>query len=192
MPPFLGDPQKDVGRSPYVATVKEVIDALGTSLHRCLILRGWLAYRAELLKLELDGFQWVAGSFCEDVSFRVPSRTPPEPDDIDIVTFVRLPEGADGAALATGLVKKRELFNPLSKQKFKCDAYFGAVVAANHVDLQFATYWYGLFSHRRTDFQWKGLLRVELASNDPEAADALAEIEQSLALAIPVTVGDDR
>ncbi len=186
IPPFLGAPEESGQRSPYVATAREVVDALGTSLPRCQILKGWLAYRKELLKLNVDGFQWVAGSFCEDVAFRTPPRDPPEPGDVDIVTFVR-PPPIDANAFLQKLAAHRQVWNPLAKQTFKCDAYFGTVIN-DHVDLQFATYWYGLFSHRRNDFQWKGLLRVDLASDDAAAAVALAEAESSLTPVVPEAV----
>ena len=41
-------------------------------------------------------------------------------------------------------------------------------------------YWYGLFSHQRETFLWKGLLRIELMSDDEQALELLnaADAEQ--------------
>jgi hypothetical protein len=38
-------------------------------------------------------------------------------------------------------------------------------------------YWYGLFSHRRADALWKGMLQLPLDSDDELARTALATLQ---------------
>jgi hypothetical protein len=81
IPPFVGDPAATGQRSPYRVSAVEVIGTFATSARRCDILQGWLKHRAALHSLGIvDGFQWLDGSFCEQLSSR-------EPNDIDLVTF---------------------------------------------------------------------------------------------------------
>jgi len=161
LPAFLGDPTQPQ-RSPYSASLVEVVRALGTSPARRAILRGLLAYRAELRRVGVkDGFQWLDGSFVE--------RLGREPNDIDVVTFAaKLPTMASLAAA------DRDLFIPTKvRSSFKCDAYLVSLASQKLVEV--TTYWYGLFSHRRTTLEWKGLVRVAL-DDATDDASALREL----------------
>lgn len=69
LPPFVGEPAARAQRSPYEANVSDVVRRFATSAKRCDILRGWLSHRGRLHALGfVDGFQWLDGSFCEQLA----------------------------------------------------------------------------------------------------------------------------
>ena len=77
-----------VERSPYRVALTDVMVRFATSPERRQILRGWLGYRAALHGMGLtDGFQWLDGSFLEQVEML--ERRPPQ--DMDVVTFLNPP-----------------------------------------------------------------------------------------------------
>jgi len=66
--------------------------------------------------------------------------------------------------------KNVELFNPMmAKAKYKCDAYYIDLNKTSHLLVQDASYFNGLFSHQRDTGVWKGMLRIDLISDDPTA-----------------------
>jgi hypothetical protein len=165
LPPFLDDPASLV-RSPYRCSMVEVARTFGTTAARRRILHGLLRYRAELRRVGVgDGFQWLDGSFAE--------RRGAEPKDVDVVTFAkRVPPKAVVSEA------DRALFDPdRARAEFSCDAYFVSLGTHRLVDV--VTYWYGLLSHRRDSFEWKGMVRVELddVEDDARAREALAQPE---------------
>jgi hypothetical protein len=165
LPPLVGQAHDPGMRSPYPASMVEIVNRFATSAPRRAILRGLVAYRAELRAIGIDrGFQWLDGSYVEDVeATRLRS-----PADIDLVTFARRPAGTElNDAWATLLERRCDLFSPReAKLKFRCDAYF---VDLGTVEVEWlvmrATYWASLFSHRRDTHLWKGMLQVDLADD---------------------------
>jgi hypothetical protein len=178
LPPHLAGPAATYSRSPYVVTLAEFVERFATSEPRRRILRGYLDYRAELHAVGFaDGYQWLDGSFVEAVEV---TRGRP-PNDLDIVTFYGRPAGAatDGSWEA-GLSRDRpELFDPRrTKTEFKCDTYYVCQTTDDpRLLVEVATYWYGLFSHRRDAGIWKGMVQVPLegVDGDREARKILNE-----------------
>jgi hypothetical protein len=131
-----------------------------------LATRGWLG----LHRLGLtDGFQWVDGSFLEDVE-TIEHRVP---RDIDVVSFFHTPANANFSG------EDMQLFDQaVAKGRFKVDAYFVELDQVKPRELAFwSAYWYSMWSHRRTQ-AWKGFLQIELApTEDAEALDWLAQFE---------------
>ena len=136
-------------RAPYRAALEELVERFATSPARAEILQGLLNYRLALHQTGITaGFQWVNGSFVENVE-ALEGRPP---NDIDVVTFCAVPDGGyahlfDGDAI---------------KDAFQVDAYFfplNASLTAPRVH-QIA-YWYSMWSHRRNGL-WKGFLEVDL------------------------------
>lgn len=179
LPPFVG-PNGPGGAAsdmtPYTATLVEVVDRFGTTDHRRAILRDWLQHRQEMRGHGIEaGFQWVDGSFVEDKI----------PGDIDVVTFFRRP------AHSPTVTHIRALFmlNPdvfkksVVKQRIKVDAMFVDLDASPEAVVEGTRYYGGLFSHRREDSLWKGMVRVSLDA--AEDAIALAMLDQ---LDAPVAV----
>lgn len=163
LPPFLGSPAAP-SRSPYDVSLRELVERFGTTVERRTILRGLLQYRAALHRLGYSrGFQWVNGSFTENVE-RIEARAP---RDVDVVTFVHDPScssGLDGDAAA--------LDHTTAKAAYKVDSYIVELDQLPAPDLvRQSSYWYSLWSHRRS-LVWKGFLQVSLTP-DEDAADAL-------------------
>ena len=71
--------------SPYRISLSELVIRFGTSAIRRRLLLGLLDYRKALYRAGISGgFQWVSGSFVEDVE----NRKGRGPADIDIATFL--------------------------------------------------------------------------------------------------------
>jgi hypothetical protein len=170
LPPFVGaDPTGRAGSSPYEASCSEVASRFGTSDARILLLQSWIKYRLALQDLGvIDGFQWLDGSFLEDAE----SRLGRPPNDIDLVTFAQRPLGL--IDFNSFVQKNFSLFSSTATGKnFSCDAYFVDLDKPANLIVDDTRYWYGLFSHRRSTFEWKGMIQVPLQSDDGAAMSIL-------------------
>lgn len=172
VPPIPADPQFATAhpRSPYVVSLMDVVQRFSDTPKRIEILHGFLRYRAALHGAGLtQGFQWLDGSFLEDKERMIKQ----DPKDIDVATFYHLPAGLTQAHLN----KSDPLtFGPdgvARKAHYFVDAYLISLgmspverlVAQSH-------YWYGVFSHSRRNFLWKGFLQIDLASGEDNTAAA--------------------
>lgn len=168
IPPHLGNPAVFTDLSPYPCTTLELCIKLGSSPKRKEILRGYLEFREKLYNFGLlNGFQWLDGSFLEDVE----TRELRPPNDLDIVTIywgyditfqnnlvVSFPEFAD---------------SQLAKKTYSVDHYPFDAGHSPKVTVDYARYWVQLFSHNR-DAVWKGMLQISLNTpNDDKQALAL-------------------
>jgi hypothetical protein len=123
-----------------------------------------------------EGFQWLDGSFveaCEVVKGRPPG-------DIDVVSVVRRPAAvaADLAWRQFVAAHRGTLFNPdHCKATYSCDAYFIDLNIPPPTVSEQTAYWFGLFSHQRDTFRWKGMVQVDLQCDDDGAMQVLAGIE---------------
>lgn len=71
-----------------------------------------------------------------------------------------------------------DLFDPdWCKANFSCDAYFLDLDVGPGLVSEQSAYWFGLFSHQRDTFRWKGLVQVDLQCDDDGAMQTLAAIE---------------
>jgi hypothetical protein len=107
------------------------------------------------------GFQWLDGSFLEDVETL--EHRPPR--DIDVVTFLHTPANVEPSTTDLAVL------NPAAaKQQFRVDAYLVELdeITPEHLVSQ-STYWYSMWSHRRNQ-AWKGYLQIDLAATDDEQA----------------------
>jgi hypothetical protein len=129
---------------------------------------GFLTLRDLLFDLGIKGFQWLDGSFLEDIEAQA-SR---DPGDIDVVTFVADP--LDLHALATLINSNLWLLDQNhTKTNYRVDHFLVPLGSAPRNLIELTRYWYGLFSHRR-DGVWKGMLKVDLSDPiDDAAASAL-------------------
>jgi len=179
LPPTGQDPLS-MDRSPYQVSLLDVVGRFATNTKRREILEGFLRYRAVLHEAGLvAGFQWIDGSFAEHVE----SLQQRVPEDIDVVTFYRRPTGVLPPALLERLVR---LFSRDTETRehilaeFKVDGYPVDLALPAPVLVEKATYWYGLWSHRR-DRSWKGYLELSLApEEDGEAMKLLADHRQEV------------
>jgi len=168
LPPFDEHSPVSSHRSPYAVSLKDVVMRFATSAERRTVLRGFLGYRQALHQLGLhSGFQWLDGSFMEDVETL--EKRPPR--DMDVVTFVNVPEDFNLTVDDLSIFQ-----NDSAKARFQVDAY---LVEMNLLPIEQvvgrSAYWYSLWSHRRNQ-AWKGFLQIDL--NPAEDAEALVWLGQ--------------
>lgn len=154
-------------RSPYHASLTDLVLRYATSTERNALLQGFLSFREALHASGLDqGFQWVDGSFLENIEL-IEERGP---HDIDVVTFYYSPNGQ----AQEDLVRHAPLlFDRVhTKEVYRVDAYFVELNGRAPEPLVDETvYWYSLWSHSRNG-QWKGYVQLDLSSADDQAAQA--------------------
>ena len=145
---------------------------LGHTPQRCVLLKGLFAYRQALIDLGFShGFQWLDGSFVEHIE----THEIRAPNDVDVVTFAKTPSGLDPAQILTLSQAHPDVFEPArTKQHFGCDAYLVRLDGLPERLVSRAAYYQGLFSHRRSDNLWKGMLMLPLQSDDDAALLALS------------------
>ncbi|HEX6376744.1 MAG TPA: hypothetical protein VFZ91_13610 [Allosphingosinicella sp.] len=141
-------------------------------------MRGWLAHRGALRALGFDrGFQWLDGSFVED---KVPR-------DLDIVTFTHRPAAAAHTIQLSQLFASNpeQLRRDRIRARYSLDAFFVDLNGSPETVVNASRYFLGLFSHRRGDDLWKGMLQVRMEDVQDDTA-ALALLN---APPIPAPVG---
>jgi hypothetical protein len=165
LPPFLGaSPGGSPSEmAPYRVTVAEVVQRFATSPERAKILTGFLDYRAALRGAGISsGFQWIDGSFVEDVE----ASRGRAPADVDLVTFVSASQSGQVNALH---VARHPLADRAHvKSAYSCDAFFVTLGSSPVSLVSLTRYWFGLFSHQRGTRIWKGMLEVPLDTTDDD------------------------
>ncbi len=169
LPPHSGNPTEPGQLSPYPCTTVDLCEKLGTSPERRSILGRFLDFRDRLRSEGLTtGFQWLDGSFLEDVETRLGRP----PADLDVVTVYW---GYDMGFQNNLMAAFPEFASPrLAKSAYAIDHYpFDAGFAPERT-VEFARYWSLLFSHNRVGV-WKGMLKIDLdtPSDDLAARPAL-------------------
>jgi hypothetical protein len=153
--------------SPYVVTIDELVARFNTSPQRKAILNGLVSFRERLRSLGISGWQWVDGSFLEDIEN---TRSRP-PGDIDIVTFFVRPASITSGDWNTFVTANLGVFDPAqAKATFKCDAYFVDIAFGPYFVVRQTGYWFGLFSHQKITEVWKGVLEIPLPLVDGDVA----------------------
>ncbi|MEZ4363230.1 MAG: hypothetical protein R3B48_23850 [Kofleriaceae bacterium] len=158
-------------RSPYVVSLTDYVLRFGQTPERRAVLDGFLRYRAELHEAGVvQGFQWLNGSFLEHVEL-TEGRAP---NDVDVVTFYRLPAGVSQAQLMAKL--GAHVDHDSVKAAFLVDHYFVSLGMDAERLARTSAYWYSVWSHRRNQL-WKGFVQVDLApAEDTVAAATLASL----------------
>lgn len=184
LPPMLGQQPATPGQmSPYGCSCVELVQRMGSSKERLNLLDGLLRYRAALRDLGfVRGFQWLDGSFVEDVE----SHQSRAPRDVDVVTFAHSPAGVGATELQGLLQANPKVFDaPMTKLEFGCDAYTVPLDKSPERLVARTAYYLQLFSHRRGDQVWKGLLQIPLESDDAQARQMLDNAISGENLAAP-------
>ena len=164
LPPVHPDEPIGRERSPYLISLVDLILKFGSSPERLVILDGLLRLRAALHSAGVvGGFQWLDGSFLEQVEL-TESRAP---RDIDVVTFVESTEGVSLTAENEWIAE-----HDLVKSKCLVDHYFVELNLPSRSLIAQTTYWYSMWSHRRSQL-WKGFLQIDLAPTDDAMAEAV-------------------
>ena len=149
-------------RSPYSLSLPEFVHRFGQSVERRNLINGLLRYRALLQQAGVgSGFQWINGSFVEDVE-RIRGRPPA---DVDVVSFISLPDGVSEPDFygSHGDIFDRDHI----KSHFSIDGYIVAMVPIEPETVLYAirnaVYWYSVWSHTR-EHLWKGYIELDLDS----------------------------
>jgi hypothetical protein len=163
--------------APYPTSLSELAQRFCTSARRVALFRGLLNYRAAMVSLGFDqGYQWIDGSFVEAVE--TTRGTPP--NDIDLVTLTVRPSAWLTLTLPqvqAAMASRPDLFLAHeAKKAFSCEAFVIDIGQPAHAVAKQLVYWYGLFSHQRATFLWKGIVEVPLVSDDAAAAAYLATL----------------
>lgn len=168
LPPFEGERlSSSAHSSPYPVSASELVQRFATTAPRCAILDGMLRYRSELRGVGfVQGFQWLDGSFVEDVE----SREDRAPKDMDLVTFAYAPAGMSKAQINEMMAARPDMFDrDRCEAGFLCDTFLVSLTSSPDWLVTQTRYWYGLYSHRRGDALWKGMLQLPLDSDDVAA-----------------------
>lgn len=170
LPPWASTigPAAPGARSPYRTTLLDFVRRFAITDARMTICQGLIDYRDELRQMGVQGFQWLDGSFVEDVENFRPSK--PRPADIDVVTFADFGLQHD-AQLA--------LLGTRARQRYCVDGYFVSLLMPPDELVERTAYWFGLFGHRRTDAAWKGMVQVELGTSDQDAVQHLQALQHT-------------
>jgi len=156
IPPHLGNPAMSSYISPYNCSTLELCQTFATSPKRIDILKGLLAFRSKLTTYGLvNGFQWLDGSFLEDVE----TREQRPPNDLDLVTIYWGYNLPFQLTLAQNLPEFAD--SDLSKTTFLLDHYPFDAGKSPEFAVSYSSYWIQLFSHNR-DSVWKGMLQIDL------------------------------
>jgi hypothetical protein len=107
-------------------------------------------------------FQWLDGSFVESKL----------PRDLDVFTFLSRPIGYRDTTLLKQLVMTNlTLFDRSQlKASFRLDFFAVDLDGSAETLVNMSRYFFGLFSHRRGDDLWKGMLQVRLENIADDAA----------------------
>lgn len=183
LPPFVGsDPANPAEQAPYRTTMVDVVNRFSFNIERVVILEGIFSYREKMRSINVQGYQWLDGSFVEDCE---KTRNRP-PADIDVITFAYRPFDQQSGFMDTpsfdALTDQHpDLFDAdEAKSSFKCDAYYVDFNQSPHLLAQSVTYWCNLFSHSRVNNLWKGILQVDLNVDDTQARDILEMKKQEI------------
>lgn len=170
LPPFLpgNEPTSSAAMAPYRTSIKDLVAEFSGTPERVSILNGLLDFRRNLRNVGIeDGFQWIAGSFMEDCEN---NRGRP-PNDVDVVTFARRPtqhqkqdEWNQFVAANQNVFSTRTV-----KAAHSCDAFYVDLYLPPELVVSRSRYWFGLFSHQRSTYLWKGMLEVPLVDDDAAA-----------------------
>lgn len=169
LPPVNSAQPVSPDRSPYIVSLTDYVLRFSDTPQRHAVLSGFLEYRAALHAAGLvEGFQWLDGSFLERVEL-LENRAP---NDLDVVTFFRLPVGrsqADILAANPVLVDHDQL-----KARYRVDAYLVDLGMKPEQLARRSAYWYSMWSHRRNRL-WKGFVQIDLGPlEDASASETLA------------------
>ena len=174
LPPFVDSPTSAGQRSPYAVGLTDLVLRFSDTAKRRTLLTGLLDFRAALHSAGIgEGFQWINGSFVEDTTH----HSELDPNDIDVVTFLKLPDGLSQAQLVDGNPSLFDL--DATRRRYGLDAY---TVVLDAGDLTYlvrrVAYWNSLWSHDRNQ-RWKGYLEIDLS--DSEDAIARAALNEAFA-----------
>lgn len=178
LPPFLPNSTSAIfeDTSPYRITMLELVRRFAISDERRKLLHGLIQYRRALRDAGfVDGFQWIDGSFTEDCEA---NRKRP-PSDIDLVSFLHRPETyrTEDDKYSEFFYANVSLFDKnKTKPNYHCDAFYVDLDGHPLPLVSNTRYWFGLFSHQRDTYLWKGMLELQIQDDDESAIQLLEQL----------------
>lgn len=174
IPPHEATNPTSSNRAPYAVSLTDFVLRFSTSPQRIAILTGFLNYRATLHAAGLmAGFQWIDGSFVEHIEVGTRNRPP---GDVDVVNFYHLPPGETQASLVAkfpALFPANATDKKTQKDTYLVDAFSVNLGTPSERLVDRSAYWYGVWSHQKETFKWKGFLQLDLAPADDANARLL-------------------
>lgn len=169
IPPIDETDPTSLARSPYEMDIIKFVTMFALTPARIKILRGFLLFRSALALAGLsDGFQWIDGSFTENIEL-IERRSP---NDVDVVTFFNFQPGDDDQIV---FGRNPDIFDqPLVKKGYLVDSYFENLQAPGANLVARAAYWYSMWSHKR-DLSWKGFIQIPLSPQLDDVAMAILD-----------------
>ncbi|MBZ0161820.1 MAG: hypothetical protein K8H74_03820 [Notoacmeibacter sp.] len=171
LPPYIsGHPTTPSARSPYPATMMEVVERFCTSLDRAKLLKGLNQYRKHLHSGGfISGTQWIDGSFIENVE----AMRKRSPSDIDVVTLFSRPLKYQVEPNSWAKDYENYIFGAFFDTRkmisaYRCDTYGVDLDAGARALVRNSTYWFGLFSDIRGSTEKKGIVEIPLAMDPME------------------------
>lgn len=173
IPPFLGNPAHGSNQiSPYLTTSLELCQRFAISSQRIDILRKFLAFRTEMRRFGISGFQYLDGSFMEDIENSSLNRPP---NDLDLLTFFRPVTPIQEANILANFTDFVDRTN--CKLNYSLD-HMLINLGGDPISLvEFTRYYIQLFTHNRSNI-WKGMLKLEvgIANEDDDANNFLMSL----------------
>ena len=167
LPPYYNGPSFDINaQSPYTCDILEICQRFGINDARRTILKGFIQFRLECVALGITGFQWIDGSFVENIE-AIESRNP---RDIDVITFFCVKDATEESRILAAFPEFADA--KLSKVKFSVDHYPVLFNTDPYRTMMSTKYWTMLFSHNRRGV-WKGMLQLPIYDTDDKDKEAL-------------------
>lgn len=167
IPPVDEADQTSHARSPYSMDIVNFVTMFALTPQRIRILKGFVDFRVALSNVDItDGFQWVDGSFTENIEM-IEGRPP---NDVDVVTFFNLqPDDDDHTVIS----RNPNLFDhDTVKSSYLVDSYFESLQVGGEYLVARTVYWYSMWAHKR-DLSWKGFLQIPLSPHLDHVALAI-------------------
>ena len=173
IPPYIGNPADNSNNvSPYPTTSLELCQRFATSPQRIDILKRYLAFRIEMRKFGITGFQYLDGSFLEDIE-NSPFKRPP--DDLDLLTFFAPVTAAQEASILANFLDFVDRAS--CKTNYQLDHMVVNLGSHPIYIVEFTRYYIQLFTHNRSNV-WKGMLKLDIGTKgeDDDANDFLISL----------------
>lgn len=174
LPPYVQDTLRiaQLG-SPYITDIQTFIETFTErfpdSYQRRTFLRELLTFRGQLRACgEVHGFQWIAGSFVEQIENSDHNRGPRSPHDIDIINFVSPQNEITKTKLAefmTAKLRRNYDEQPLCDVRFLELTLEGDILAHEFRHLMYLC---GFYCHQKRSERWKGVVQIPLENDEAD------------------------
>lgn len=166
LPPINAAQPVSAERSPYLVSLTDYVLRLGDTPARRTVLDGLL----HIAPRSGPRASCRASSGSMAASSNMWNESRGEPNDMDVVTFYRLPPDRSQRDLVSA---RPALFldHAIVKRSYRVDGYLEHLGMEPERLTRRSAYWYSVWSHRR-DQHWKRFVQVDLATSEDTFATA--------------------